>query len=107
VRAIQLATINPARYFGLGRLGAVAPGYQVNLVVLNDLTGLEVRRVLFRGKVVAEMGRPLFGSGRARRQGLGGTVHVRLFGIDALRIQDGQVEGRHARSCRVIQLSLY
>jgi adenine deaminase len=104
VRAIQLATINPARYFGLGRLGAVAPGYQANLVVLNDLTGLEVRRVLFRGKVVAEMGRPLFGSGRARRQGLGGTVHVRPFGIDALRIQDGQVEGRHARSCRVIQL---
>ncbi len=60
VRAIQLATINPARYFRLARLGAVAPGYTANLVVLDDLRDLRVGMVFHNGRLVARDGHPLF-----------------------------------------------
>ncbi|GAJ21120.1 unnamed protein product, partial [marine sediment metagenome] len=42
VRAIQMATINTAEYFRLDRLGAVAPGYLANLIVISDLSSLKV-----------------------------------------------------------------
>ena len=50
VRAIQLATINPAQYFRRDGLGAVAPGYMANLIVLGDLRRLQIEMVFYRGK---------------------------------------------------------
>jgi adenine deaminase len=53
IRAIRLATWNAADYWRLDGIGAVAPGYQANLVVLDDLEEVKVGTVLFQGKVVA------------------------------------------------------
>jgi adenine deaminase len=47
--ALVMATWNPARYHRLPRLGAIAPGYQADLVVLDDLERFEPRLVLKRG----------------------------------------------------------
>ncbi|MDD4635397.1 MAG: amidohydrolase family protein, partial [Dehalococcoidales bacterium] len=41
VRAIQMATINPAQYLGLRDVGAIAPGYYANLITLSDLEIME------------------------------------------------------------------
>ncbi|MBI4767559.1 MAG: adenine deaminase [Deltaproteobacteria bacterium] len=57
IRAIQLVTLNTAEYFGLGHLGAVAPGYQADIAVLNSLSDLTVDSVFKKGKLVAEQGR--------------------------------------------------
>jgi adenine deaminase len=54
--AIRCATINPARYFGLRRRGAIAPGYQADLVILEDLIDFQAREVYQRGRKVAESG---------------------------------------------------
>ena len=56
VTAIQLASLNPARYFGLRTLGGIAPGYQADMVVLDSLQPLSVFRVYKKGKLVAEDG---------------------------------------------------
>ena len=56
VRAIQMATLNPAEYFGLKHKGAVAPGFQADLVVLADLERFELDKVFKSGKLVAEGG---------------------------------------------------
>jgi adenine deaminase len=47
--ALVMATLNPATYHRLWRLGGIAPGYQADLVVLEDLVGFGVRLVLKRG----------------------------------------------------------
>ena len=60
VRAIQLATINPAEYFRLDRLGAIAPGYLANLIVIGDLSSLQIDMVFYQGRLVAREGKPLF-----------------------------------------------
>ena len=60
VRAIQMATINPAEYFRLHDRGAIAPGYMANFVTVTDLTKLEIDAVFYRGKPVGKQGKPLF-----------------------------------------------
>jgi adenine deaminase len=47
--AVVMATINPASYHRLWHLGAVAPGYQADLLVLDDLQSFRPRQVLKRG----------------------------------------------------------
>jgi adenine deaminase len=47
--AVVMATINPATYHRLWRLGAIAPGYQADILVLDDLTSFAPRQVLKRG----------------------------------------------------------
>ncbi len=55
--AIRLATINPARYFGLRGLGAIAPGYAASLAILDDLATCRVTHTYKDGRLVAEDGR--------------------------------------------------
>jgi adenine deaminase len=47
--AIVMATINPATYHRLWHLGAVAPGYQADILILDDLKSFKPRLVLKRG----------------------------------------------------------
>jgi adenine deaminase len=47
--ALVMATLNAAAYHRLSGLGAVAPGYQADIVVLEDLVEFRVRQVLKRG----------------------------------------------------------
>lgn len=56
VRAIRMATWNAAAYWRLPELGAVAPGYLANLVVLRDLEKVTVEKTFYRGQLVAANG---------------------------------------------------
>ena len=51
-KAIQIATIQTARCYGLTQLGAIAPGCQADLVVLKSLETMEVQDVYHKGKIV-------------------------------------------------------
>jgi adenine deaminase len=47
--AIVMATLNPATYHRLWNLGAIAPGYQADILILDDLKSFAPRQVLKRG----------------------------------------------------------
>lgn len=49
VRALRLATINAARIYGLRRMGAVAPGWEADLVVFDNLQSLIPQAVFHKG----------------------------------------------------------
>jgi len=53
ILALQIASLNAARNFGLSDLGAIAPGYQADIAVLEDLESLRVASVLKDGVTVA------------------------------------------------------
>ncbi len=86
VRAIQMATINAAERFRLERLGAVAPGYLANLLVLSDLSDLRTDSVYYHGRLIASEGKPLFSAGGGGKGGLGDTVRIKPLSIEALKL---------------------
>jgi len=56
--AVVLATINPATWHRLWHLGAIAPGYQADLLLLPDLLRFEPELTLKAGRPVEEIPEP-------------------------------------------------
>lgn len=54
--AISSGTIHTARAYSLPDIGAIAPGYRANLLVLSDLQSMRVDKVFAQGKLVAQDG---------------------------------------------------
>ncbi|MDL2212299.1 adenine deaminase [Erysipelotrichaceae bacterium OttesenSCG-928-M19] len=52
IQAIKMATLNAARIYKLEHLGAIAPSYQADLVVLDDLETIKISAVYQQGKLV-------------------------------------------------------
>ena len=53
-RAVKMATLNTAQYFGLKGYGAVAPGYHADLLILSDLKEFQVKKVMKKGILVVD-----------------------------------------------------
>ena len=86
VRAIQLATINAATYFRLNGLGAIAPGYFANIMVLDDLRELSVNTVFYHGRPVARQGEPLFSLPEVDNRPVSGTVNIKPVTLEMLNL---------------------
>jgi adenine deaminase len=86
IRALQMATINPAQYFRLDGLGAVAPGYLANLIAIADLSTLDIEMVFHQGKLVAQEGKALFPIDMSGDEELRHTINIKPFSREALRI---------------------
>ena len=52
ITAMQMATIQAAQCFGIQYVGAVAPGYRADLLVLNDLNTVDIDDVYSSGKII-------------------------------------------------------
>jgi adenine deaminase len=52
VRAIQMVSINTARYFGLKNIGAIAPGFKADFILLDDLESFWISEVFLEGKKI-------------------------------------------------------
>jgi adenine deaminase len=50
IRAIQMVSINTARYFGLKNIGAIAPGFRADFILLDDLESFRISEVFLDGK---------------------------------------------------------
>ena len=86
IRAVQLATLNPALRFGLRGVGAIAPGYRAHLIVCDDLRRPLARRVYFDGRPVAEEGEALFETSSAVDPSLLHTVNVGDLSVDSFAL---------------------
>jgi len=56
VTAIQMGTINTARYYRLKNHGAIAPRFWADFIVFEDLAKFQIKRVYKKGTLVAENG---------------------------------------------------
>ncbi len=54
VTGIQMATIQAAEHYGLKKIGAIAPGYAADILVLDDLDSVSVSVVYKNGVCVSE-----------------------------------------------------
>lgn len=88
VKAIQMATINAARIYRLHHLGAVAVGYQADLVVLDDLTEVSVHAVYHKGRCVAGAGAQAYPAAAADGAALDRTVNLAPLAKDAFALPE-------------------
>lgn len=94
VTAVRMATLNAAEAFRLCDRGALAPGRRADIVLLDDLKDFHVHRVFLGGELVAEEGRYLPELSLADVSAVRGSVKVRDFSADRLKVK---LKGNRAR----------
>ncbi len=92
IRAVQMASVNTAQYFGLRNMGAVASGYKADLMVVDDLKDFTVRQVFSSGELVAENGKMVVSS-----SSVGSVEPIRSFNVNWEKTQDISVSGNGAK----------
>ncbi|OYD16062.1 adenine deaminase [candidate division WOR-3 bacterium JGI_Cruoil_03_44_89] len=86
VNAIRMATINTARYFNLRSMGAIAPGYKADMLVINNLKDFHIHSVIKDSKVVVEEGKL-----RVRIEGIFPEAKGRLGPMNPKRIEEKDI----------------
>jgi adenine deaminase len=84
--AIRMATLNPAECFGLADRGALGPGKRADLVLVEDLIRFKARKVFLRGVLAADEGRCLLSLPPYPDGAVRGTMHVKDFSPEKLRL---------------------
>lgn len=87
-QAIRMVTWNTARYFGLRDVGAVAPGYRADLLILRSLSPVRVRCVIKGGRSVYCEGEPVGEGAPGGQRASIDAMNVRPFGREALAVRD-------------------
>jgi adenine deaminase len=78
--ALVMATLNPCLWHGLTNLGAIAPGYQADVLLLPDLERFEPELVLKAGEPVGEIARVDV------PEWVKSTVHIEPVAVNDFRI---------------------
>lgn len=84
IDAICMATINAAKCYGLTHLGAIAPGYQADLLVVDNLEKMTIRDVYYKGRKIDQDGEIIV---KECPSELKNTVHVGEFSKEDLRLE--------------------
>ncbi|MBQ9405536.1 MAG: adenine deaminase [Desulfovibrio sp.] len=85
--AVAMATFNPARAYGMSRIGAIAPGFCADMCLVDDLKKFNVDTVWCAGHKVAEHGRLLVElPARPVPESIHSSVHLADFSEESLRI---------------------
>lgn len=99
VLAFRMVTLNPASYFGMTNLGAIAPGYLADGVILNSIRPLKIWGVLIRGELVWSEKRGFLRREKPPMAEPPSSFNVGNVGIEALRIP---AKGRRMRVIEVV-----
>jgi adenine deaminase len=87
IKAIQCASLNTAEYFGLKNLGAVAPGYKADLLILPDLVSFKPSFVLKDGKVIVENGKLIAEMENFETPSMRGSVNVKWIEKEDFKVE--------------------
>ncbi|MGI8964801.1 MAG: adenine deaminase, partial [Limisphaerales bacterium] len=96
--AIQIGTINTARHYRLKNLGAIAPRFWADFIVIEDLETFQIKQTYKKGILVAENGKYL-GHVPAEILQPPSTMNLKYFSANDL-----DVAARHAKKIKVIEI---
>ena len=87
IKAIQMASLNTAEYFKIQNLGAIAPGYKADFIVLPDLKTFKPDLVFKKGKLVAEAGKLKADITQNEIPAVRGSVNVKWIKYEDFKIE--------------------
>ena len=94
IKAIQVASLNTAEYFGLQNLGAIAPGYKADLLVLPDLKSFKPDIVMKNGNVIAHNGKLAIEIPQGEALAVRNSVNVRWITPEDFKISVNEPDGK-------------
>jgi adenine deaminase len=80
--AVKMCSLNAAEYYGLEKLGAVAPGYYADIAVIESFEKCRASLVLKNGEVVARDGKPVYELPSRYKHPLRSSVNVKAVSVD-------------------------
>jgi len=86
ITAIRMATLNAAEAFRLYDGGAIAPGKRADIVLLENLTEFNVKKVFIEGELTAEDGKYLLPVDKYSIDSVKGSVTLKDFNINKLKM---------------------
>jgi adenine deaminase len=92
--AVTMATLNAAQCYGMTSKGAIAPGYQADVLLVDDLTHFNVHQVFVAGKEVAREGRLVSPLASICTESVAHTVHMAPLAEDSLTLRLDHPKGR-------------
>jgi adenine deaminase len=99
VSAVRLATINCAQYFKLDKLGAIAPGFIADILVLESLESMKVEMVYKRGNLVAKDGQLLELEEKPPKIALRSSVNIKFLELGDFKIP---ADGKRVRAVQIL-----
>ena len=108
IKAVQIGSLNTAEYFGLKNLGAVAPGYKADMLILPDLKTFKPDVVIKNGEVIAQNGKLTITIPNIEDLSMRGSVNVRWITPEDFRIEakDTKSETAEVQALEIIPRQL-
>ncbi len=98
ISVIRMATLNPAEYYNLRKLGFLSPGNFADIVIIENLENLNIKMLFKNGQLVAENGRLQYESHFKPDVKIRGSVNIKWLEGDEFKIP------AKSNRCRVIGL---
>lgn len=104
VDAITIASLNPSIAYGLKNKGAIAPGYEADLVIIDNLEDFNVKQVYKKGKLIAQGNKALFESETILPKNIIDSINIpENLSVDNLNIK---IKGNKANVIKIIPDSI-
>lgn len=99
IDAIRMATLNAAEAFRLYDRGAIAPGKRADIVLLEDLSDFNVKKVYIEGELTAQDGNYVLPVEKYSIDSVKGSVTLKDFSIDKLKMN---LKSDHINAIKVL-----
>jgi adenine deaminase len=97
IKAIKMATINTANCYNLSDIGAIAPGYQADLVVLDNLEEVSINSVYHKGNRINFTNKTKI---KPCLEHLRKTIHIPKISADDIKLS---IRGRNSSAIKIVE----
>ncbi|SHH18865.1 adenine deaminase [Clostridium grantii] len=104
ITAIRMATLNSAECYGLKNLGAIAPGYIADFIIVDNLTDFNVLKTFKEGKQIKEDWYKYIKEDKNLLKVVSNSVNIKEFTKDDLKIK---LKSDFAKVIKIVDHSLF
>ncbi|MGH4138982.1 adenine deaminase [Clostridium sp.] len=104
ITAIRMATLNSAECYGLKNLGAIAPGYIADFIIVDNLTDFNVLKTFKKGKQIKDDWYKSIKEDKKLLEVVSNSVNIKDFTDDDLKIK---ITSNSAKVIKIMDHSLF
>ena len=104
ITAIRMATLNSAECYGLKNLGAIAPGYKADFIIVDNLTDFNVLKTFKKGKQITEDWYKSIEEDKKLLETVSNSINIKKFSQEDLKIK---IQAKTAKVIKIMDHSLF